>query len=180
MVRPRSMSMPPDASAPVLMVSRPMRIGSPWPLTMAGKPSAELAAAAPAAWMMRLRVMDIGSSSKVGSGRNVTPARALWLEAQVRLPHAIVVQQLLPRAAHDDAAVLQHVGALGDAQRHRDVLLDQQDGYSALVEHADGMQHFLDDQRRQAERGLVEHDELGRPHQAAADGEHLLLAAGER
>src|SRR6185295_15984968 len=33
---------------------------------------------------------------------------------------------------------------------------------------------------REAERGLVEHDQLGAAHQAAADGEHLLLAAGER
>src|SRR3954468_11635107 len=53
------MSMPPEASAPVLMVKRPMRIG--WRIcadgarTMAGKPSCAAPAAAPAAWMKRLR-----------------------------------------------------------------------------------------------------------------------------
>src|SRR4051812_4316584 len=55
MVRPRSMSMPPDASAPVLMVKRPRRIGSDCERTMAGKPSCAAPAAAPAAWMKRLR-----------------------------------------------------------------------------------------------------------------------------
>src|SRR5438105_3027290 len=34
--------------------------------------------------------------------------------------------------------------------------------------------------RREAERGLVEHDELGLAHKAAADREHLLLAARHR
>ncbi len=38
---------------------------------------------------------------------------------------------------------------------------------------------LLDDLRREAERRLVEQQELGRGHQRAADGEHLLLAAGE-
>ena len=84
----------------------------------------------------------------------------------------------LPAPLMHDAAVLQHVGAVRDLERHRDVLLDQQDGEAALVEQADGVQHLLHHQRREAERGLVEHDELGRAHQAAADGEHLLLAAG--
>src|SRR5438128_407707 len=100
------------------------------------------------------------------------------LEPEIGLPHAVVVQELAARAAHDDAAVLEHVGALRDLERHGDVLLDQQDGEAALVEEVDGAQHLLHHQRGEAERGLVEHDELGRTHQAAADGEHLLLAAG--
>src|SRR6267154_4640658 len=55
----RSMSMPPEASGPVLTVMRPMRIGPLCPRTMAGKPSAE--APSPAAWMKRLRVNAMGS-----------------------------------------------------------------------------------------------------------------------
>ena len=38
----------------------------------------------------------------------------------------------------------------------------------------------MGDGRREAERRLVEHDQFRRAHQAAADREHLLLAAGER
>ena len=45
---------------------------------------------------------------------------------------------------------------------------------------ADDVEHVLHDGRRQAERRLVEHDELGLAHQAAADRQHLLLAAGQR
>ena len=40
--------------------------------------------------------------------------------------------------------------------------------------------HLLHDHRREAQRRLVQHDELGQAHQAAADREHLLLAAGHR
>src|SRR5690349_18583083 len=67
MVRPRSMSIPPEASAPVLMVSKPMRIGSDCARTMPGKPSADAPAAAPAAWMNFLRLIAmVPSSSKLG------------------------------------------------------------------------------------------------------------------
>src|SRR5689334_13361727 len=181
-VRPRSMSMPPEASAPVLIVSRPMRIGSPWPLTIAGKPNAEPAAVALTALRKRLRLMDIAPPPRSGPGRTLRRAGRPGnrSKAEIRLAHPVVVQQLVPGAAHHDPAILEHVGALRDAQRHGDVLLDEQHGHAAPVEEADGVQHLLHDERREAERGLVEHDQLGRAHQAAADREHLLLAAGER
>src|SRR5438067_2871003 len=59
MVRPRSMSMPPEASAPVFTVRSPSRIGSPCARTMAGKPRGAAPAAAPAALrnFLRLNVM---------------------------------------------------------------------------------------------------------------------------
>ena len=41
-------------------------------------------------------------------------------------------------------------------------------------------EHVLHDRRRQAERRLVEHHEIRRAHQAAADRQHLLLAARQR
>jgi hypothetical protein len=99
---------------------------------------------------------------------------------QIRLPHPVVAQERLARAAHNDPAVLEHERVLREVERHGDALLDEQDGEALGVRRADGVQHFLHDRRREAERGLVEHDERGIAHQAAADGEHLLLAAGER
>src|SRR5262245_14714467 len=48
----RSMSMPPEASGPVFTVTRPTRIGLPW--EKLGSEYVE--AAAPAAWMKRLRL----------------------------------------------------------------------------------------------------------------------------
>ena len=44
----------------------------------------------------------------------------------------------------------------------------------------DGRHDPLHHERRQAHRGLVEHEQLGPAHHGAAHGEHLLLAAGER
>ena len=49
-----------------------------------------------------------------------------------------------------------------------------------VVERADGAENLLHQQRRKAERGLVEHQQPRPAHQRAADREHLLLAARQR
>src|SRR5882672_5411638 len=130
--------------------------------------------------LLRWWTMTICGLDRLRAIRAILSFRPLALEAEIGLPNPIVVEKLLAGAAHDDAPVLQHIGAARDLEREGDVLLDQEDGEAALVQDADGMQYLLHDQRREAERGLVEHDQLGVAHQAAADGEHLLLAAGER
>ena len=53
-------------------------------------------------------------------------------------------------------------------------------GKPVLVQPPDQREHLLDQQRRQAERRLVEDQQPRLGHQAAADREHLLLAAGQR
>ena len=59
------------------------------------------------------------------------------------------------------------------------VLLDQKHRHAvALVEVADDLEDLLDDERREAERWLVEQEQARAAHQGAGDGEHLLLAAG--
>jgi hypothetical protein len=45
---------------------------------------------------------------------------------------------------------------------------------------ADHLENLLHHDRRQAHRRLVEQQQLGPAHQGAADGQHLLLAAGKR
>src|SRR3712207_7034198 len=45
---------------------------------------------------------------------------------------------------------------------------------------ADDLVDAVDDHRGQAQRRLVEEQQLGLGHQRAADGQHLLLAAGHR
>ena len=42
------------------------------------------------------------------------------------------------------------------------------------------LQHFLDDQGRQAQRGFIEHQQPWLGHQGTANGQHLPLAARER
>ena len=48
------------------------------------------------------------------------------------------------------------------------------------VDPADGLEDGLHQQRREAERRLVEQEQPRLRHQPPGDGEHLLLAAGER
>ena len=53
-------------------------------------------------------------------------------------------------------------------------------GSAAPACRRDEAEQLLDQQRREPERGLVQDQQARLAHQAAADGEHLLLAAGER
>ncbi len=82
-------------------------------------------------------------------------------------------------AGQGDAAAFQHIGAVRDRERLHDVLLDQQDRQPFGIQPADQREHLLDQQGGEAERRLVEDQELGLAHQAAADRQHLLLAAGQ-
>src|SRR5690606_20059624 len=99
------------------------------------------------------------------------------LDPEVSLSYAVVAEHLLARTGQGDAAVLQHIGVARQLQRHRYVLLDQHTGHAFAIEIAHRRQHLLHDRRREAERRLVEHDQFRLAHQAAADGDHLLLAA---
>src|SRR5881296_853062 len=99
---------------------------------------------------------------------------------QVRLPHAFVLAQLRALAFEHDAPDLEQVRAVRHVERRVRVLLDDEDGEALLlVEPAHELEELLDDDGREAERGLVEEEEP-RPRQARArDREHLLLAARE-
>ena len=82
---------------------------------------------------------------------------------------------------HHDAAVFQHVAVVGGVQRHVGVLLDQQNGGAALaVDAHHDLEDLLGQLGGQAQAGLVQQDQLGRGHQRAADGQHLLLAARQQ
>ena len=83
----------------------------------------------------------------------------------------------LPFEAH--RALLHEHRALGEVQRDVDRLLDDDDRRAAAVDLADHLEQLRDDRRRQAERQLVDHQQLRPRHQRAAEGEHLLLAAGQ-
>src|SRR3990172_8221660 len=79
----------------------------------------------------------------------------------------------------DPAAAPHDVGAVGDLDRARGVLLDEEHRHAFLAELLENLEHLVDDQRRQPERGLVEEEELRPGEQRPGDCELLLLAAGE-
>jgi hypothetical protein len=98
---------------------------------------------------------------------------------EVELLDVVVLAQELGVLVHHDLAGLHHVAVGGDRQRHVGVLLDEQDRGALLVDLDDHVPDLLHDQRREAERGLVEQQVARLGHQRAPEGEHLLLAAGE-
>jgi hypothetical protein len=65
-------------------------------------------------------------------------------------------------------------------ERSRCVLLNHEDSRARRANLGDDLERALDDVRREAERGLIEQDELRPRHQRAADCKHLLLAPRQR
>src|SRR5882724_650757 len=89
-------------------------------------------------------------------------------------------EQLRGAAVDHRASALQHVAAGGDGERQLDVLLDEEQGHAVAVDAADRLRQALDDLGREAEERLVDHEQPRPRHEAARDGDHLLLAAGQR
>ncbi len=71
------------------------------------------------------------------------------------------------------------VDAVGDSQSLADVLLDEDDGGAVGEDLRQGGVDVTDDDGCEAEADLVAEQQFGVRHQSAADGHHLLLAAGE-
>ena len=91
-----------------------------------------------------------------------------------------VLGELGAGALADDLARLEDVGAVGPLERLGGVLLDEQHGGALLVDLRDDVEDLLDELGRQPHRRLVQQQQLRVGHQRAADGQHLLLAAGHR
>src|ERR1700730_16428457 len=80
----------------------------------------------------------------------------------------------------DGPARLENASTVGHAERQLNVLLDEDDGDAAVpVDRGEHVGDLLDHARRQPQEGLVHHEDGRARHEAAADGDHLLLAAGE-
>ena len=77
----------------------------------------------------------------------------------------------------DDAPMLHHVKAVGQARGEAEILLDHHDREAALAQADDGARQGVHDDRRQAFGDLVEQQQLGARAQDARHGQHLLLAA---
>src|SRR5499433_325975 len=108
-------------------------------------------------------------------------ADARVLDAEVELLDVVLLEQARARVFHHDAPHLQHVAVVSEVEGHVGVLLYEEDGHAMLaVDAADDVEDVLDELRGEAQRRLVEEHHGGPGHEGTADGEHLLLAAGER
>src|SRR5437762_12696172 len=76
---------------------------------------------------------------------------------ELRPPDGVVLQQGLGGPRHDDSPGLEQVRVGGEVERHRRVLLHQQDADALLaVDRARDAEDLAHDQGCQTERGLVE------------------------
>ena len=83
--------------------------------------------------------------------------------------------------AHHDAPALHHVDAVGDVERLANVLLDQQDaGRSLARDPPHRLEQALHHDRREAERQLVDEEQLGIARDGARQRQHLLLPARQQ
>src|SRR5579859_5431425 len=100
-------------------------------------------------------------------------------QPQIKFLDQVVVVELVGGAAFEgDLAVDDDVAAVGEAQRLLEILLGHQHGERvALLHFGDGLDGAADQDRSEADRRLVDQEDLRRQHQRAAERQHLLLAA---
>src|SRR5262249_21934912 len=100
-------------------------------------------------------------------------------DAKICPANMLIVEECLAGSLERDAANFHHVSVMRNLERVIHVLAHQQDGYALFGYIADQGKNFVDQNRREAKRRFIEHEKLRFRHQAAPDGAHLLLAAGE-
>src|SRR5436190_2112648 len=116
----------------------------------------------------------------------VRPASIWWLiaspsrNAEIGLADVVVGAERCTRPLATDPSVLEHVDAVGDAQRRLRVLLGHEDRGAALLDPLDRVEDLDLEAMGDADRRLVEQQQRRVAHQRTADRDHLLLAARER
>src|SRR5215475_351069 len=100
--------------------------------------------------------------------------------AQIEFLDVLMALESFAITVEDDASVLHHISKIGDLQRSGRALFDQQDADAEFVAYrSETTGEILDNDRRQAERQLVDQQELRPAHQGRADRQHLPLASGQ-
>ena len=89
--------------------------------------------------------------------------------------------KLLAGSGHGDEPVDHHIAAVGELEGVVGVLLDEEDGQAlGAVELPDRVEDLLDDERGEAQRGLVQQQEPRPLHERADDLEEPPLPEGQR
>src|SRR5207302_1747429 len=105
-----------------------------------------------------LDVLRDGERQRGGHAAESRKARSL--DAEVGALDVGRAEQLLARSGLDDRTGLEDIRAVRDLERLRRVLLDEEDRDALRVDLTDDLEDGLDEDRREAERRLVEHEEL--------------------
>src|SRR3954451_6139443 len=83
-------------------------------------------------------------------------------------------------AFKENASRNKHIGALRHCERHRCILLSEQDGHAALTETAHDGLDLVHHDGREPESRLVEKEAAWLRHQRAPNSQHLLLSSRHR
>src|SRR5215510_10529518 len=115
------------------------------------------------------------SSSRLRSIRIDPPGS----QPEIGLLEPLVGSEIARGARQDETPIFQHAGAVGKGQRAADVLLHEENGHPRAIDGGHRLEDPLHEHGRDAEGGLVQHEQTRPRHESAADGAHLLLAPGE-
>ena len=95
--------------------------------------------------------------------------------------YLLALQQVSGPTTQHDVPVLKHIGPVGPFQCKVHILLDQQNAQLFLpVNGVERPEDIIGDVGGQAQRELINLEDIRPGHQASANGAHLLLAAGQR
>ncbi len=83
------------------------------------------------------------------------------------------------RAVEHDAAVLEHVAAMRDLERGVGILFRKQHHRTGAIDGRNRLEDLRHHLGREADRRLIEQEDLRLGHQGPADRHHLLLAAAQ-
>src|SRR4051812_39582589 len=83
--------------------------------------------------------------------------------AKISLLDFLGLADLGRRTFHHHSALGQNISVIGDGERLMHILLHKEDRNAALLDLADDVEVLLDEERRQAERGLVDQQQFRRP-----------------
>src|ERR1051325_3817649 len=86
-------------------------------------------------------------------------SNAVLLVPEIGAADRVVLAEDLRRTLHDDAPGFEQEDVVGEVERERRVLLDEQDADAGLrVHRAEDLEDLAHDHRREAERRLVEQE----------------------
>ena len=99
------------------------------------------------------------------------------LDPQILFLDRLVGLQLLRGATEADLSLREDVVPVRQFQGGAQVLLDQQDRQSPVLDLAQHVHDLVDDERRKPLGGFVEQQQRRVQHQDPCNGKHLLLAS---
>src|SRR5438093_7254195 len=90
-----------------------------------------------------------------------SPETTCWMKMSISVPQVgaadrVVLAQHLRGPFHHDAPGLEQEHVVGQVQRERGILLDEQDADAALVDRSENPEDLAHDERREPQSGLLE------------------------